>query len=96
MIHIAQLKLNALFYAVVTDWNDTLAPDFRKGVNYFVPCYFQAFPPYQVQHLPTDTCPVARYTSADQPLLEIRPDGKKKMNLFYCEKYVIQAVGVFV
>jgi len=73
----------------MTDWNDTLAPKFRKGVNYFVPCFFQAFPPYQIQHLPTESCPVAGYTSPDQPLLEVRPDGfYDNSNILNCDSYL--------
>lgn len=60
---------------VVTDWNDTLAPAFRKGVNFFVPCYYQAFPPYRQQFLSPDTCPVEQFTAPSQPLSQMRPKG---------------------
>lgn len=50
---------------MVTDWNDTLAAVFRQDVNYYVPCYFMAFPPYRVRPMATDTCPVAEFTAAD-------------------------------
>jgi hypothetical protein len=66
--------------AVVTDWNDTLAPAFRRSVNFFVPCYFQAFPPYRQQFLPADSCPVAQFTSADQPLAGMRPNGQSLLD----------------
>ena len=44
---------------VVTDWNDTLAPTFRRDVNYYVPCYLMAFPPYRKSKLEESYCPVA-------------------------------------
>jgi hypothetical protein len=76
-------------FIVVTDWNDTVAPAFRKGVNQFVPCFFQAFPPYQQQHLDSSTCPVAQFTSADQRILDIRPDGfYKNSNILNCDSYL--------
>jgi hypothetical protein len=62
--------------AVMTDWNDTLAPAFRKKVNFFVPCYFPAFPPYRQQELAADTCPVSQFTSPDQPILGMRANGE--------------------
>jgi hypothetical protein len=61
----------------MTDWNDTLAPAFRKQVNFFVPCYFPAFPPYRQQELAADTCPVSQFTSPDQPVLGMRPNGER-------------------
>jgi hypothetical protein len=60
---------------VITDWNDTTAALFRRDVNFFVPCYFQALPPYRQQQLPSSTCPVAGLSSESQPLLSIRPNG---------------------
>jgi hypothetical protein len=52
--------------SVITDWNDTLAAVFRRDVNFFVPCYLMNFPPYRIQRLPTDTCPVAEHTAVSQ------------------------------
>ena len=53
---------------VIYDWNDTAAPAHRKDVNYFVPCYYQAFPPYREQRLTPDTCSVAQYAADDMPV----------------------------
>eukprot|EP01041_Mallomonas_annulata_P000898 gene898-1738_t len=50
----------------MTDWNDALAFMHRRDVNYFVPCYFVAFPPYR-KPMTADSCPVAQYTSVTQP-----------------------------
>lgn len=61
---------------MITDWNDTLAPAFRKEVNFFVPCYYQAFPPYRKQQLHTNSCPVAQFSDPAQALLDIRPNGE--------------------
>ena len=44
---------------IITDWNTTVAMVHRKGVNYYVPCYFMAFPPYRHVHLPESMCPAA-------------------------------------
>lgn len=73
----------------ITDWNDTLAPVFRKQVNFFVPCYFQAFPPYRQQELPTNTCPVSQFTAADQRLLDMRPNG------FYYDANILSCDSLF-
>ncbi|RYH21327.1 hypothetical protein EON65_20940 [archaeon] len=50
------------------DWSDTLAESFRKGVNFYVPCYYAAFPPFKQTFLPPSTCPVASYSSPSQEL----------------------------
>jgi hypothetical protein len=48
---------------VITDWNDLTAQSFRKDFNYYVPCYFMAFPPHRKQQLPSSSCPMASYSS---------------------------------
>ena len=44
----------------VTDWNDVLAAKHRVNVNFYVPCYLWALPPYRVSFAATNrTCPFA-------------------------------------
>lgn len=75
---------------VVLDWNDTLAPTFRKGFNFFVPCYYLAFPPYR--DLNRNSCPVAEFSHPDQFL----PAGGffKDSNILPCDSYL--GVTLFV
>jgi hypothetical protein len=53
---------------VIEDWNDTLVVDKREGLNFFVPCYFNAFPPYHAIRGTFDegTCPYLVYMSDQQ------------------------------
>eukprot|EP01038_Epipyxis_sp_PR26KG_P005828 gene5828-8037_t len=64
---------------LISDWNDTLAPQFRQSVNYFVPCYYMAFPPYR-EIRSRDSCSVGytieniqdsyQYSYLDTPTLQ--------------------------
>ena len=51
---------------VITDWNVLTAESFRKDYNYYVPCYFMAFPPYRNQKFSPNSCPMASYSSSSQ------------------------------
>ena len=68
---------------IITDWNDTIAMGHRRGVNYYVPCYFMAFPPYRHTHLPENNCPVAN--SVDSLWVEQNPNhsGMESMVLIF-------------
>jgi len=59
---------------VFTDWNEIEANDFRKSINFFVPCYFMGFPPYRKSHMGADVCPVSQYSSPEFQLS--RTQGK--------------------
>ena len=52
--------------SVVVDWNDSLNLEHRRNTNYFVPCYFLAFPPFTEQNRGEATCPVHSYVSTSQ------------------------------
>ncbi len=55
-------------FLVFLDWNDTTAATYRKGNNYYVPCYSLAFPPFKANGIDSSTCPVASYSSIQQKL----------------------------
>lgn len=70
----------------ITDWNDTLASSQRINVNYYVPCYFMAFPPLKIPRIPVDTCPVAYALASDAPQA-----GKllyQDLNILQCDSYL--------
>lgn len=58
---------------VFTDWNDFTSENYRKDVNFFVPGYYMAFPPYRQSELPPETCSYLQYSD---PVQELRRGGK--------------------
>ena len=75
--------------SVLTDWNDALTFVHRRDVNYFVPCYFMAFPPYNFPSS-AGTCPVAEYLSPQQ---QLRPGGPYDWLVGWFEWAVFWLVG---
>lgn len=80
----------------IMDWNKTLAQTHRRPVNYYVPCYFMAFPPYTEIHRNPGLCPVAYATSPLQPQT---PRGYyRDRSILSCDSYLgvsIFTTGVF-
>jgi len=51
----------------IMDWNQLFASSYRKSVNFYVPCYYMAFPPMSEIHRDPGTCPVVDAISMLQP-----------------------------
>lgn len=77
-------------FMVVLDWNDTHAAEYRRSVNYFVPCYFMAFPPYTEQNKGEASCANFGTISGDQAP---RAEGfYKDAKILPCDSYLGVAI----
>ena len=87
LMYIPALNIFVQSFIVVTDWNDSLSSPFRKKVNFNVPCYLMAFPPYSDQKTKVTgfECPLkfsVASTEAD------RSDGfYDDSNIVQCDSY---------
>lgn len=73
---------------VIMDWNDAFVASHRMGVNYYVPCYFMAFPPFRHTHKPIDQCSVASSVNQDWFTAEYSHYGfYKDERMVQCDSY---------
>ena len=80
----------------ITDWNKNFAQPWRVPVNFYVPCYYMAFPPYTEIHRDPGLCHVNYATSPAQPS---RPRGfYRDRGILSCDSYFgisVFTAGVF-
>ena len=73
----------------VTDWNDSHAQYFKLKVNYNVPCFIQAFPPFVEYKDRTEsmfTCPIQSAISDQET---VRPKAYyETSNIVQCDTYL--------
>merc|ERR1711991_856304 len=75
----------------VLDWNDSHAASWRrKFVNYNVPCWFMAFPPFtdRMSEVSDFTCPYQFAISESEPT-------RKKMHGFYKDSNIVPCDSYF-
>jgi len=86
IIYMPALFSFAQSFFIITDWNDTLALKHRRSVNYYVPCYFMAFPPFTEPHRDPATCPLVSSISTNQPM---RDQGYyRDRSILACDSYL--------
>lgn len=87
ILYMPALHIFVQSFFPITDWNKNFALPWRAPVNFYVPCYYMAFPPYtEIHRDPAQMCPVNYATSAAQPS---RPRG------FYRDRAILSCDSYF-
>ena len=88
LLYMPSLYFFSQSLVVILDWNDTIAMTHRNSVNFYVPCYYYAFPPYRHTQRHADTCDVS--DSVESVWLDANP-GKygfyKDERVVSCDSY---------
>ena len=74
---------------MITDWNDIYAAPFRKSVNFYVPCYLLAFPPFEdIRSLNEKDfhCPLAG--SLSSAAVQREQGFYRDLNIVQCDTYL--------